>query len=64
MIANAGVILTGVEGHDEEAIFRLSLDVLLVGVWNTIQMAAPHFIEPEEGVLRGHGVDYCAQGLL
>jgi SDR family mycofactocin-dependent oxidoreductase len=50
-LANAGVILTGTLDTDEAASFRLGLDILLTGVWNTMQTAIPHFLERESGVI-------------
>jgi NAD(P)-dependent dehydrogenase (short-subunit alcohol dehydrogenase family) len=47
--ANAGVILMGVDDGDQEAIFRLSVDVLLTGVWNTLQTVQEHLIERQRG---------------
>ena len=49
VIANAGVILMGVDEGDQEAIFRLSVDVLLTGVWNTLHTVQDHLIERESG---------------
>jgi (+)-trans-carveol dehydrogenase len=49
VVANAGVILMGVDEGDQEAIFRLSVDVLLTGVWNTLQVANDHMIERQSG---------------
>jgi NADP-dependent 3-hydroxy acid dehydrogenase YdfG len=43
--ANAGVILTGSADPDEAATFRLGVDILLTGVWNTMQVAIPHLLE-------------------
>ena len=51
VLANAGVILTGSSDTDEAATFRLGLDILLTGVWNTMQVAIPHLIEREAGVI-------------
>lgn len=45
MSANAGVILTGSADPDEAATFRLGVDILLTGVWNTMQVAIPHLLE-------------------
>lgn len=41
VLANAGIMFQGLgEGRDHEA-FRDAIDVMLVGVWNTIQAALP-----------------------
>lgn len=45
VIANAGVILSNTGERDASEAFRVGLDVMLVGVWNTIQVAMPHLIE-------------------
>jgi len=49
VVANAGIILMGVDEGDQEAIFRLSVDVLLTGVWNTLQTVQNHLIERQSG---------------
>ncbi len=51
VLANAGVILTGTSEPDEAAAFRLGLDILLTGVWNTMQTAIPHLVERGSGVI-------------
>lgn len=49
IIANAGVILTGTKERDEAAMFKLGLDVMLTGTWNTFQVAIPHLVEKGNG---------------
>ena len=49
VVAQAGVILMGVDEGDQEAIFRLSVDILLTGVWNTLQAVQSHLIERQSG---------------
>jgi SDR family mycofactocin-dependent oxidoreductase len=45
VIANAGVIMSNTAERDAAEAFRVGLDVMLVGVWNTFQVAMPHLIE-------------------
>jgi SDR family mycofactocin-dependent oxidoreductase len=45
VIANAGVIMSNTGERDAAEAFRVGLDVMLVGVWNTFQVAMPHLIE-------------------
>jgi len=45
VIANAGVIMSNTKERDAAEAFRVGIDVMLVGVWNTIQVALPHLIE-------------------
>jgi SDR family mycofactocin-dependent oxidoreductase len=49
VLANAGVILTGAKEDDEAAMFKMGIDVMLTGVWNTFQVAIPHLIEKGDG---------------
>ncbi len=43
VIANAGVILTNAEERDAAEAMRLGVDnTMLIGVWNTFQVALPH----------------------
>ena len=49
VVAQAGVIRMGVDDGDQEAIFRLSVDILLTGVWNTLQTVQEHLIERQQG---------------
>jgi SDR family mycofactocin-dependent oxidoreductase len=48
VIANAGIIRLGGEG-DRQQIFRDIVDVNLVGVWNTVEAAAPALIDGGRG---------------
>jgi SDR family mycofactocin-dependent oxidoreductase len=49
VVANAGIMFQGLpEGQDHTA-FRDAIDVMLVGVWNTIQAALPTLLEQGEG---------------
>ena len=45
VIANAGVIMSNTRERDAAEAFRVGVDVMLFGVWNTIQVAMPHLIE-------------------
>lgn len=42
VLANAGVILTNPDEADASEALRLGIDIMLVGVWNTFQVAIPH----------------------
>lgn len=49
VLANAGIMFQGLAaGRDNEA-FRDAVDVMLVGVWNTIQSALPILLDQGEG---------------
>jgi SDR family mycofactocin-dependent oxidoreductase len=49
VIANAGVILTNPDERDASEALRLGIDIMLIGVWNTFQVAIPHFKERGAG---------------
>jgi SDR family mycofactocin-dependent oxidoreductase len=49
VIANAGVIMANADERDASEALRLGLDIMLVGVWNTFQVAIPHLKERGEG---------------
>ncbi|WP_330255046.1 mycofactocin-coupled SDR family oxidoreductase [Nocardia sp. NBC_00565] len=51
VLANAGVLLSNTKEQDPAEAFRLGIDILLVGQWNTIRVALPHLIERGE---QGH----------
>jgi len=42
VIANAGVILTNPDEADADEALRIGIDIMLIGVWNTFQVAIPH----------------------
>lgn len=42
VLANAGVILTNPDEADASEALRLGIDIMLIGVWNTFQVAIPH----------------------
>jgi SDR family mycofactocin-dependent oxidoreductase len=48
-IANAGVILSNSEERDAAEALRVGIDIMLIGVWNTFQVAIPHMKERGEG---------------
>jgi SDR family mycofactocin-dependent oxidoreductase len=50
-LANAGIILSGTTDEDDVAAFRLGIDVLLGGVWNTLRAVVPHMVERQSGVI-------------
>jgi NAD(P)-dependent dehydrogenase (short-subunit alcohol dehydrogenase family) len=54
VIANAGVILTNPDERDASEALRLGIDIMLIGVWNTFQVAIPHLRD------RGHGGNLVA----
>jgi SDR family mycofactocin-dependent oxidoreductase len=45
VIANAGIVMSNTQERDAAEAFRVGLDVMLVGVWNTFQVAMPHLVE-------------------
>jgi SDR family mycofactocin-dependent oxidoreductase len=49
--ANAGIVLSNPDEAvpDRSATFKLGLDVMLVGVWNTIQASYPTLVEQGDG---------------
>ncbi|MDT5001361.1 MAG: hypothetical protein QOK12_3466, partial [Mycobacterium sp.] len=49
VIANAGVVLTNADERDASEALRLGLDIMLIGVWNTFQVAIPHIKERGKG---------------
>ncbi|QLL09095.1 mycofactocin-coupled SDR family oxidoreductase [Mycobacterium vicinigordonae] len=49
VIANAGVILTNPDERDSSEALRLGIDIMLIGVWNTFQVALPHLRERGQG---------------
>lgn len=49
VIANAGGLAYPLPGADEALAFRASLDVLLVGAWNTIRATTPSMIDAGKG---------------
>jgi SDR family mycofactocin-dependent oxidoreductase len=49
VIANAGVVACDPDERDASASLRVGIDINLVGVWNTFQVALPHLIARAEG---------------
>ena len=49
VLANAGIMFQGLAPGNDHAAFRDAVDVMLVGVWNTIQAALPTLLEQDEG---------------
>lgn len=49
VLANAGVILSNIEEADPSAALRLGIDIMLIGVWNTFQIAIPHLKQRNKG---------------
>jgi SDR family mycofactocin-dependent oxidoreductase len=49
VLANAGVVLTNSDERDASEALRLGLDIMLIGVWNSFQVAIPHMKERGEG---------------
>jgi SDR family mycofactocin-dependent oxidoreductase len=49
--ANAGIMLSGTTSTDEELAWQTGLDVLLTGVWHTVQVAIPHLTERKQGCI-------------
>lgn len=49
VIANAGVILSNADERDASEALRIGIDIMLIGVWNTFQIAIPHLKERGQG---------------
>jgi SDR family mycofactocin-dependent oxidoreductase len=49
VLANAGVVMSNVDERDASEALHLGLEIMLVGVWNTFQVAIPHLKERGEG---------------
>jgi SDR family mycofactocin-dependent oxidoreductase len=49
VLANAGVILSNADERDADEALRLGIDIMLIGVWNTFQVAIPHLKERGQG---------------
>lgn len=49
VVANAGVIMANVDERDASEALRLGTDIMLIGVWNTFQVAIPHLKERDQG---------------
>jgi SDR family mycofactocin-dependent oxidoreductase len=49
VIANAGVILTNADERDASEALRVGIDIMLIGVWNSFQVAIPHLKERGQG---------------
>ena len=49
VIANAGVILTNPDERDASEALRVGIDIMLIGVWNSFQVAIPHLKERGQG---------------
>jgi SDR family mycofactocin-dependent oxidoreductase len=48
-LANAGVILSNADERDADEALRVGIDIMLIGVWNTFQVAIPHLKERRRG---------------
>ncbi|WP_322754193.1 mycofactocin-coupled SDR family oxidoreductase [Frankia sp. Cas3] len=49
VLANAGIVLSNTKERDAAEAWQVGIDVMLTGVWNTIQVAVPHLIERGQG---------------
>ena len=50
VLANAGILAFGLKPYDQsEQAFRDSLDVMLTGTWNTLQLVAPILVDQGRG---------------
>ncbi|WP_068183248.1 mycofactocin-coupled SDR family oxidoreductase [Mycobacterium sp. UM_CSW] len=49
VIANAGVIMANPDERDAAEALRLGIDIMLIGVWNTFQVAIPHLKDRGQG---------------
>jgi NAD(P)-dependent dehydrogenase (short-subunit alcohol dehydrogenase family) len=64
VIANAGVIMSNTNERDAAEAFRVGVDVMLFGVWNTFQVAMPHLIERGKEGHRGNIVATSSMAAL
>ncbi|HEY1704308.1 MAG TPA: mycofactocin-coupled SDR family oxidoreductase [Trebonia sp.] len=64
VIANAGVIMSNTGERDAAEAFRVGVDVMLFGVWNTIQVAMPHLIERGQAGHKGNIVATSSMAAL
>lgn len=49
VLANAGVIMSNADERDASEALRLGIDVMLIGVWNTFQVALDHLKQRGQG---------------
>ncbi|WP_459976607.1 mycofactocin-coupled SDR family oxidoreductase, partial [Mycobacterium avium] len=49
VLANAGVILSNADERNASEALRLGIDIMLIGVWNTFQVALPHIRQRGQG---------------
>jgi SDR family mycofactocin-dependent oxidoreductase len=50
LLANAGIMAHGIEPYDKsEQAFKDSVDIMLTGTWNTLQLIAPIMVEAGNG---------------
>ena len=49
VLANAGIMFQGLAPGRDHTAFRDAIDVMLVGVWNTIQAGLPTLLEQDQG---------------
>lgn len=49
VLANAGVILSNPDERDASEALRVGIDIMLIGVWNTFQVAIEHLTERGQG---------------
>lgn len=49
VLANAGVILSNADERDAAEALRVGIDIMLIGVWNTFQVALDHLRQRGEG---------------
>lgn len=49
VLANAGVILSNPDERDASEALRVGIDIMLIGVWNTFQVAIEHLKERGQG---------------
>jgi SDR family mycofactocin-dependent oxidoreductase len=64
VIANAGVVMSNTQERDPAESFRVGVDVMLVGVWNTFQVALAHLIERGKEGHRGNMIATSSMAAL
>ncbi|WP_109526599.1 MULTISPECIES: mycofactocin-coupled SDR family oxidoreductase [Nocardia] len=64
VIANAGIVMSNTRERDAAEAWRLGIDVMLTGVWNTFRVALPHLIERGEAGYEGNIVATSSMAAL
>lgn len=49
VVANAGIVMSNTQERDAAEAWKVAIDVMLTGVWNTIRVSYPHMVERGAG---------------